>query len=132
MAEDSKPTPTPAKTYLTAAADLALNIDEKTEQKEHIAMLLSSYETHKDDGDRGRKSGRGDGGRGRGGRRGGNGGGDGAARRQTLGQQTSRGNDAATSGNTKKLCCTHQGCPSPQTQDTSACEFHAQLVQTRA
>jgi len=32
MAEDSKPTPTPAKTYLTAAADLALNIDEKTEQ----------------------------------------------------------------------------------------------------
>jgi len=33
MAEDSKPTPTPAKTYLTAAADLALNIDEKTEQK---------------------------------------------------------------------------------------------------
>ena len=32
------------------------------------------------------------------------------------------------SGNTKKLCCTHQGCPSPQTQDTSACEYCAQLV----
>ena len=32
MAEDSKPTSTPAKTYLTATADLALNIDEKTEQ----------------------------------------------------------------------------------------------------
>jgi len=41
MAEDSKPTPTPAKTYLTGTADLALNIDQKTEQKEHIAMLLS-------------------------------------------------------------------------------------------
>jgi len=79
MAKDSKPTPTPAKTYLTAAADLALNIDEKTEQKEHIAMLLSFYETHKDNGGRGRKSGRGDGGRGRGRGRGGNGGGDGAA-----------------------------------------------------
>ena len=52
MAEDSKPTPTPVKTYLTATADLALNIDEKTEQKEHIAMLLSFYETHKDDGNR--------------------------------------------------------------------------------
>jgi len=38
-------------------------------------MLLSFYETHKDDGDRGRKSGRGDGGRGRGrGRGGGRGG----------------------------------------------------------
>jgi len=61
MAEDSKQTPTPAKTYLTAAADLALNIDEKTEQKEHIAMLLSFCETHKYDDDRGRKSGRGDG-----------------------------------------------------------------------
>ena len=81
MAEDNKPTPTPSKTYLTAAADLALNINEKTEQKQHIAMLLSFYETHKDDGDRGRKSGRGDGsrgrGRGRGGGRGGHGGGDG-------------------------------------------------------
>jgi len=43
MAEDSKPTPTPAKTYLATAADLALNIDENTEQKEHIAMLLSFY-----------------------------------------------------------------------------------------
>jgi len=43
VAEDSKPTPTPAKTYLTAAADPALNIDEKKEQKAHIAMLLSFY-----------------------------------------------------------------------------------------
>ena len=81
MAEDSKPTPTPAKTYLTAAAYLALKIDENTEQTEHIAMLLSFYETHKDDGDRGRKSGRGDGsrgrGRGRGGGRGGHSSGDG-------------------------------------------------------
>ena len=58
----------------------------------------------------------------------GNGGGYGAARKQTLGPPTSRGNDAATSGNTKKLCCTLQGCPSPQTHDTSACEYHAQLV----
>ena len=42
MAEDSKPTPTPAKTYLTGTADLALNIDDKTEQKEHshVAQLL--------------------------------------------------------------------------------------------
>ena len=83
MAEDSKPTPTLTKTYLTAAADLALDIDEKKEQKEHRAMLLSFYETHKDNGDRGCKSGRGDGsrgcGRGRGGGRGGDGGGDGAA-----------------------------------------------------
>ena len=43
-------------------------------------MLLSFYETHKDDGDRGRKGGRGDvgrgRGRGRGGGRGWNGGGD--------------------------------------------------------
>jgi len=31
------------------------------------------------------------------------------------------------SGNTKKLRCTHSGCPSPQTHDTSACEYHAQL-----
>jgi len=94
-------------------------------------MLLSFYETHRDDRDRGRKSGRGDGsgrGRGRGGGRGGNGGGDGAARKHTPGQPTSRSNDAATSGNTTKLCCTHQGCPSPQTHDTSACEYHAQLV----
>ena len=78
MAEDSKPTPTPANTYLTAAAALELNIDEEKEQKEHIAMLISLYETHKDDGDRGREGGRGDGGRGRsrgrGGGRGGNGG----------------------------------------------------------
>jgi len=85
MAEDSKPTPTPAKKYLTAAADPALDIDEKKEQKEHIAMLLSFYETHKDDGDCGRKSSRGDHSRGRshgrGGGRGGNGGGDGAAPR---------------------------------------------------
>jgi len=44
MAKDSKLTHTPAKTYLTA--DLALHIDEKTEQKEHIAMLLSFYATH--------------------------------------------------------------------------------------
>ena len=28
---------------LTAAADLALHIDEKTEQKEHISILLSFY-----------------------------------------------------------------------------------------
>jgi len=33
MAEDSKPTPTPAKTNLTAAADPALNITEKKENK---------------------------------------------------------------------------------------------------
>jgi len=83
MAEDTKPTPTPAETYLTAAAGPALDIDEKKEQKEHIAMLLSFYETHKDDGDRGRKGGRGHVGRGRGrGRSGGrdqNVGGDGAA-----------------------------------------------------
>ena len=76
MAEDSKPTCTPAKTYLTAAADLALNIDEKKEQKEHIAMLLSFYKTHKDNGDRGRKDSRGDGGCGRGRGRGGGGGGN--------------------------------------------------------
>ena len=30
------------------------------------------------------------------------------------GPPTSRGNDDATSGNTKKLRCTHQGCPSPK------------------
>ena len=97
-------------------------------------MLLSFSETHRDDRDRGRKSGKGDGsgrGRGRGGGRGGNGGGDGAARKQTPGQPTSRSNDAATSGNTTKLCCTHQGCPSPQTHDTSACGYHAQLVLDR-
>jgi len=77
MAEETKPTPTPAKTYLTVAADPELDIDEK---KEHVAMLLSFYETHKDDGDRGRKGGRGNvgrgRGRGRGGGRGWNGGGD--------------------------------------------------------
>jgi len=66
MAEDGKPTPTPAEIYLTAAADPALNIDERKEQKEHIAMLLSFYETHKDDEDHGRKGGRGDLSRGRG------------------------------------------------------------------
>jgi len=86
MVEDTKPTPTPAKTYLTAAADPALDIDEKKAQKEHIAMLLSFYETQKDDGDRGRKGGRGDDGRGRGrgrgGGRGGNGGGDGARKQK--------------------------------------------------
>jgi len=71
MAEDSKQTPTPANTYLTAATDLTLNINEKTEQKEHIAMFLSFYETHKDNGDRSRKSGRGDGNRGCGRGRGG-------------------------------------------------------------
>ena len=91
MAEDSKPTPTPAKTYLTAAEDLALHINEKTEQKEQIAMLLSFYETHKDNGDRGRTSGRGDGcrgrGRGRGDGRGGNSSGDGAAPRRPLARQ---------------------------------------------
>jgi len=94
-------------------------------------MLLSFYETHRDDRNRGRKSGRGDGsgrGRGHGGGRGGNGGGDDAARKQTPGQPTSRSNDVATSGNTMKLCCIHQGCRSPQTHDTSACEYHAQLV----
>jgi len=46
-------------------------------------MLLSFYETHKNNGDHSRKDGRGDGGRGRGcghgGGRGGNSGGDGAA-----------------------------------------------------
>jgi len=62
-AEETKPTPTPAKTYLTVAPDPELDIDEK---KEHVAMLLSFYETHKDNDNRGRKSGRGDGARGRG------------------------------------------------------------------
>jgi len=71
VADDNKPTPTPAKTYLTATADPALSIDKNKEQKAHIAMLLSFYETHKDDGDRGREGGTGDGGRGRGCRRGG-------------------------------------------------------------
>ena len=47
---------------------------------------------------------------------------------QTPGPPTSHGNDAAPSGNTKKLRCTHQGCPSPQNHDTSGCEYHAQLV----
>jgi len=28
----------------------------------------------------------------------------------------------------RKSCYTYQGCPSPQTHDTSACEYHAQLV----
>jgi len=99
-------------------------------------MLLSFCETHKDNGDLGRESGRGDAsrgrGRGRGSGRGGHGGGDGAApRKQTPGPPTSRCNDAATSGNTKKLRCIHQGCPSPQTHDTSACDYHAQLVLDR-
>ena len=75
----------------------------KTEQKEHIAMLLSFYETHKDNDDRGRKSGRGDGCRGRGGGRGGKGSGDGAAIKQTPGPPTTGANNAAMSGNTKKL-----------------------------
>ena len=52
-------------------------------------------------------------------------------RPQTPGLPTSRGNDAVTSGNTKKLRCTHQGCPSPRTHDTSACKYHAQLVLVR-
>jgi len=43
-AEDTKPTPAPVKTYLTAAVDPALDIDEKKEKKEHIAMLLSFFE----------------------------------------------------------------------------------------
>jgi len=99
-------------------------------------MLLSFYETHKDHDDRGRKSGRGDDSRGgrsrrRGGRRGGNYGGNGSDCKQTPGPPTSHGNDAATSGNTKNLRCTHQGCPSPQTHDTSACEYHAQLLLDR-
>ena len=45
MAEDSKPTPTPAKTYLTAAADLALDIAEKNGAKgahSHVAQLLGN------------------------------------------------------------------------------------------
>ena len=54
-------------------------------------MLLSFDETHKDDGDRGRKGGRGDCvrgcGRGRGGGRGGNGGGDGAAQLRSFPSQ---------------------------------------------
>jgi len=85
MARETKPTPAAAlaKKYLTAAADPELDIDEKKEQKEHIAILLSFYETHKDDGDCGCKGGRGDGGCGRGcgrgGGRGGNSGGDGGA-----------------------------------------------------
>jgi len=81
MAEQTKPTRTLARIYLTAAADPELNTDEKKEQKQHIAMLLSFYETHKNDGDRSHKGGRGDGDRGRGhghgGGRGENGGGDG-------------------------------------------------------
>ena len=44
MAENTKPTPTPAKTYLAAAEYPELDMDEKKEQKEHIAMLLSFYE----------------------------------------------------------------------------------------
>jgi len=132
MAEVSKPTTIPAKTYLTTAADLALSIDEKKEQKEHIAMLLSFYETHKDDGDRGRKGGRGDDGRGHGRGRGGGRGGNGKETDEvTPGPPTCCGNDAATSGNTKKLRCTHQGCPSPQTHDTSACDYHDRLVLDR-
>ena len=133
MAEETKPTPTPAKTYLTVAADPELDIDEK---KEHVAMLLSFYETHKDNDDRGRKSGRGDGalgrGPGRGGGRGRTGGADGGApRKQTPGLPTSRGNDAAASGDKKKFRCTHDGCPSPKTHDTSVCEHHAQYVLDR-
>ena len=86
MAEETKPTPTSAKTYLTVAADPELDIDKK---KEHVAMLPSFYETHKDDDDCGRKSGRGNGARGRGRGRGGGrdrtGGADGGApRKQTL------------------------------------------------
>ena len=71
MTKETKPTPTPAKMYLTAAADPELDIDEKKEQKEHIAMLRSFYETHKNDGDRGCKGGREEGGRGSGRGRGG-------------------------------------------------------------
>ena len=88
MAEETKPTPAAAlaKTYLTAAADPELDIDDKKEQKEHIAILLSFHETHKYDGDHSRKDGRGDGGRGRGrGRDGGRGlndGGDSGAPRK--------------------------------------------------
>jgi len=35
------------------------------------------------------------------------------------------------SGDERKLRCTHQGCPSPQTHDTSVCKYHAQLVLDR-
>jgi len=84
MAEETKTTSVPAKTHLTAAADPELDIDEKKEQKEHIDIVLSFYETHKDDGDRGREGGTGNDGRGRGhgrgGGRGGNDGSNGAAR----------------------------------------------------
>jgi len=41
MAKDSKPTPTPANTYLTAAADLALHINEKTAHS-HVACCSAS------------------------------------------------------------------------------------------
>ena len=41
MAEHTKPIPTPSKTYLTAAADPALNIDEKKEQKQHCSKCSS-------------------------------------------------------------------------------------------
>jgi len=41
MVKDSKPIPTLAKTYLTAAADPALNIDEKKEQNEHCSKCSS-------------------------------------------------------------------------------------------
>jgi len=93
IAEETKSTPTLAKIYLTAAADPELDIDEKKEQKEHKAILLSFYETHKDDVNRSRKGGRGDYSRGCGrrhsGGRGGNGGGDGGAPRRPLAHQLS-------------------------------------------
>ena len=79
MAKETKPTPVQAKTYRTVAADPELDNDEKKEKKQNIAMLLSFYEVHKDNGERGRKGCRGDNsngrGRGHGGGRGRNGGG---------------------------------------------------------
>jgi len=49
---------------------------------------------------------------------------------QTPCPPTSCGNDAVMSGDKRKLRCTHQGCSSPQTHDTSqaSCEYHAQFV----
>jgi len=81
MAEDSKPTPTPAKTDSGSGSSTPHRREDRAKGAHiHFAQLLQK---HKDDGNRGRKSGRGDGcqgrGRGRGGGRGGHSSGDGAA-----------------------------------------------------
>ena len=117
MAEESKPTLIPAKTYLTAAAEPELDIDEKKEQKEHTAMLLSFYETHKTMVIAAAKA---------------------AEETMVVDMVTDAAADEAgtamamvMSVDKRELCCTHQGCPSPQTHDTSTCEYHAQLVLDR-